>query len=606
MPTVVSTTPANGATGVATNTVATIICSRPVDANSLMNMNSIMMSPNINMTMTVDPNNPNQINLSHATQYANSTTYTHTVNPFTLSTDEFEFTTFSWSFTTAAAAPPPVAPTVVSVTPSNNATGVIPLHASITIQLVFSEAMDGTTINNTNITLKQTVAGTNAPCTVTLGGDNVTVTMVPSSDLLTNTQYTITATTSVKAAASVGGLALASQFTSKFTTEAAPTVNSFNPANGATGVATNVAPTITFNQAMNPSSITTSTCNITGVTSTVALDSTHKIVTITPSANLANSTSYTINATTGCQQADGVPLGSSASSSFTTIGATPTVTSTNPANAATGVATSVDPTITFSIPMDTSSINTTNVYMTDPSNATVSATVALDSSHKIATITPNSGLSNSATYTLHATTGCTASGVALASAFSSTFTTAAPSYTLVMNFSAGSCTSTTWDSSTNHMGFGLQLQDTTAVNPSDNSYPLFGAKIKKVIAQLKSNSGTLSGTIYCRIRSYSGNAGTGSASGGTIKATIGSVAASTITSSYTGITFVNDANTYALAESDAIIIEWPGDGSTASGLELGCSHSSGWSHGNGDFYALHSDNSISENSNGPVAYQVYI
>jgi len=594
MPTVLSTNPANGATGVATNTVVTIACSRPVDPNSLANMNSVMMSPAQSMTPSVDPNNSSQINISHPANYPNSTTITHTVTPFVLSTDEFQFTTYAFSFTTASAAPPPVAPTVVSVTPSNNATGVIPLAASISIKLVFSEAMDGTTINNTNITLKQTVAGTNAPCTVTLGGDNVTVTLVPNSDLLTNIQYTITATTAVKAAAGVGGLNMASTFTSKFTTEAAPTVSSFNPANNATGVAVTVAPTITFAQAMQPSSITTSTCNITGVTSSVSLDGTNKIVTITPNSNLANSTSYTINATTGCKQTDGVPLGSSASSSFTTIGSTPTVSSTNPANNATGVATGVNPTITFSIAMDSNTINATNIYITDPSNITLTSTVSLSGNGLTATITPSVSLNYSSTYTIHATTACKSTGgIALASTFTSTFTTTSPSYTLQYQYTGSNSSSAEYNSSSGdfHAGFGLQLYDTTAVNPNDSSHPLYGAVITKIVVNLKvinGSSNSLSGTITARIRNCPSNANGTKTTG--IAATIGTVDASTITTTSTSYTFKNDANTYALAKYDCLYIEYPPTSSSGPMLHMDASSSGLWSHGGNNLMQFNSSN----------------
>src|SRR5205823_3234441 len=145
-----------------------------------------------------------------------------------------------------------------SVTPVAGATGVIPLHLSVVIQVVFSEAMDATTINNTNITLVKTSGAVNVPSAVTLAGDNVTVNIVPNADLLTSTGYTITVTTAVKASVALGNLALVTQYTSTFTTEAAPTVSSFSPVNGATGVATAIAPVVTFAQAMDNATLTTS------------------------------------------------------------------------------------------------------------------------------------------------------------------------------------------------------------------------------------------------------------------------------------------------------------------------------------------------------------
>lgn len=606
-PSIQSTTPTNGAVGVTTNTVVNLVANRTIDATTI-GAGDITVSPALTgVSYFVDAANHMQIDLTHSTNFSPTTTYTISMTAGTvLDTLGFSFPSFSFSFTSSSGTSN-VAPTVVSVTPTSNATGVIPLAASIVIHLVFSEAMDGTTINNTNITLKH--GATNDPSTVTLGGDNVTVTIVPNSDLLTSTQYTITATTAVKAAAGVGGLAMASQYTSTFTTEAAPTVSSFNPANAATGVATNVHPTVTFAQAMQDATVTnTSNIFITGVTSTLAVDATHKIVTITPTSpsTLANSTSYVINVTNGCKQTDGVPLASTVTSTFTTITNTPTVTATSPVNGATSVSAGVDPTITFSLAMDSSTINTTNCYLTDPNNANVAASVALDGTGKIATITPTNTLTGSSTYTIHATTGCKAGGIALASNFTSTFTTAAPTYTLVFNFSTGSCSAATFDGGSSHIGFGVQLQDTTAVNPGDSTYPLYGAKIKKVVAQLKTTSGSISGTIYCRIRNSSGTPNVSISD--PPAATIGSVNANTITSSYTGISFINNSNTYALKKYDCILIEWPGNFSTASGLELGCNHDDGgWNHGGNMFIELQTGKSVTEvSSSSSVALAIYV
>jgi hypothetical protein len=61
---------------------------------------------------------------------------------------------FNWTFSTADVVPP----TVLTVSPANNATNV-PTNTAVTI--TFSEAMDATTISATNITLKNT--GTSAP-----------------------------------------------------------------------------------------------------------------------------------------------------------------------------------------------------------------------------------------------------------------------------------------------------------------------------------------------------------------------------------------------------------------------------------------------------------
>ena len=113
------------------------------------------------------------------------------------------------------------------------------------------------TINGSTFILKkgsQPVSGT-----VTYAG--VTATFKPTAALAPNTVYTATITTGAK---DLAGNALASDFVWSFTTGAAPdttapTVTLTVPANAATGVAINQKIAATFSEAMNPSTITTTT-----------------------------------------------------------------------------------------------------------------------------------------------------------------------------------------------------------------------------------------------------------------------------------------------------------------------------------------------------------
>src|SRR5207302_2838661 len=118
-------------------------------------------------------------------------------------------------------------------------------------------------------------------------------TLTPSAALVTNTVYTAKLDTTVKAA---DGVALASAVSWSFTTvNAAPTVTANAPANNATGVALNVAPTATFSRTMDASTITSSSFTLTPsggspVAATVSYSGT--TATLTPTAPLANNTVY--------------------------------------------------------------------------------------------------------------------------------------------------------------------------------------------------------------------------------------------------------------------------------------------------------------------------
>ncbi|HZS70386.1 MAG TPA: DUF4082 domain-containing protein, partial [Candidatus Acidoferrum sp.] len=116
----------------------------------------------------------------------------------------------------------------------------------------------------------------------------------------------------------------------------------------------------------------------------------------------------------------------------------PTVTSTSPSNGASAVNQAASVAATFSEAMDPATINTSTIVLRDPSNATVPATVSYTAASHTATLTPNSPLAASTTYTATITTGVKdLSGNTLAANYTWSFTTAAPP----------SCPCTIWSSS---------------------------------------------------------------------------------------------------------------------------------------------------------------
>ena len=214
----------------------------------------------------------------------------------------------------------------------------------------------------------------------------------------------------------------------------APTVTSTNPAAGATSVSTSASIAISFSEAMDASTISNSTVKLLDgssiITATVAFNSNTNSATITPSAPLSNSKTYTISVA-GVKDLAGNALAQNFSSTFTTVAAdttAPTINTVSPANGTTNVATSTAITITFSEALNTSTVNTTTIRLLNGSTS-VAATVTYNASTKTATITPNAALGNSTTYTVSVLGGANgvkdAVGNALAQAFTSTFTTAA-------------------------------------------------------------------------------------------------------------------------------------------------------------------------------------
>ena len=111
----------------------------------------------------------------------------------------------------------------------------------------------------------------------------------------------------------------------------APTVVGFSPTSGATNVATNAPVTVTFSEAMDASTIDSTTVRLldgaTPVAASVSYNAATTTATLTPSAALANSTTYTISVTgggSGVKDLAGNPLASTVTSSFTTAAVTST------------------------------------------------------------------------------------------------------------------------------------------------------------------------------------------------------------------------------------------------------------------------------------------
>jgi hypothetical protein len=213
-------------------------------------------------------------------------------------------------------------PTVVSTAPLGAAPGACP---NTLVTVTFSKAMDPTTIDGTTFTLtgpaSAAVAGT-----VSYDAPSDTATFSPSGALALNTLYTAMVTTGAK---DTFGNALAINFVWSFTTgnticqAGPPTVISAAPANGMSGVCPNTVAVAGFGEAMNPTTINTTTFTLTGpsaapVTGQVVYDAADYVATFTPSSNLALNTIYTAAITTGAQDLLGNPLATDFTWSFTT------------------------------------------------------------------------------------------------------------------------------------------------------------------------------------------------------------------------------------------------------------------------------------------------
>jgi len=200
--------------------------------------------------------------------------------------------------------PPPVsivsdAPSVSMVVPQTNGVGT-----NRAVAVVFSKPMDPASINASTFL----IAG--ATGTVTYDAANMIGAFKPSTDFAPGTMYSASVTVGAK---DLTGTPLAAPFDFSFTTRATadtsvPYVVAVNLVAGATCVPQDQKIMATFDEQMDSLTINPDTFFIAGVAGTVTYDVVTQIATLTPSANLAANTKYTIMVTAGAKDMGGVPV----------------------------------------------------------------------------------------------------------------------------------------------------------------------------------------------------------------------------------------------------------------------------------------------------------
>ncbi len=318
-PSVSFTTPADAATGVTINTTIAATFTEAMEPSSITTANMTLTGPGVTPITGTVTYASNIATFTPTSDLAASTTFTATIT-----TDVEDLTgnalanDFTWSFTTGVASDT-TAPSVDFTTPADAATGVT---INTAIAATFSEAMEPSTITTSHMTLTGPGA---TSVTGTVAYANNIATFTPTANLSVGTAYTATITTAVQDAAGNG---MASDFTWSFTTNTssdltAPSIVSTNPANVAVGVPINKSINATFNEVLDPVTISTAHYSVTGpgatsIAGTVTYDASSKIATFTPSNNLAPNSIFVVTITTGVLDLAGNALASDFVWSFTT------------------------------------------------------------------------------------------------------------------------------------------------------------------------------------------------------------------------------------------------------------------------------------------------
>jgi hypothetical protein len=429
-PRVLSTIPVNGATGVSRAGTSTVTFSEPMDPTTIntSTFNIRVTSSGQILAGTVTYNATTRVaEFIPSSPLPNLTDLTVTV---TAGAKDLAGNALNPAFTATWKTRDEDGPIVISSSPTQGSPGVSP-NASISV--TFNEAVDQTTVIQSNFVLKVTSTGATVPGQLTYDASTRTATFRPTS-ALSQTGYTFT----VNGVKDTGGNLMPAPFVLTFTVDTtAPTVTSVVPTGS--NVPTNTTVQVTFSEAMDSATFLPTNVFLkntgTGVVvaASLAYNRLTNVLTLTPSGPLSNATNYTLTVTTGVKDVAGNALAAQFTSSFTTVAladtTAPTITSRSPTPNATDVAITTTVVVTFSEPMNQATIvGTTNIRLAPDSapGSTVAATISYNSATNAATLTPTAPLLNNVTYRVTVTTGVTdVAGNALASQATWTFKTIA-------------------------------------------------------------------------------------------------------------------------------------------------------------------------------------
>jgi uncharacterized repeat protein (TIGR01451 family) len=353
-PTVVSTSPANNATAVPANNNITITFSEPVNVTASAFTIECPSGTPVSFTNTTGTGPATSFTLDPASDLPLTTLCTVTVvaaqvtDADTRDPPDTMAANYTFSFTTTDAAP-----TVVGTIPVSGTTHVA---LDSTIVITFSEQVN---LTASAFTL-DCPTGTPIAGTMSAGPASIFA-ITPASDLPEGVlcRFTVVASQVTDVDAIDPPDTMAANYVFYFTTEGPPKVISTIPINNATGVAVNLNITVTFDEPVNVASkafvvecptgtpiLFTNTTG-SGPATTFTLDPTSDL----PIGVTCTVTVVAIYVTDADTIDPPDQMVADYSFSFATDAA-PTVTSTTPANAATGVATDGNITVTFSEPVN--------------------------------------------------------------------------------------------------------------------------------------------------------------------------------------------------------------------------------------------------------------
>jgi methionine-rich copper-binding protein CopC len=391
-PHVVSTTPADGMTGVAQDIVIKFVFDKSMNASSL--------SSNMTLTDATQAMVPASVSYDDATFTASLTPsaplakgkmYAATAKAGILGTNGLALPADKVvAFTILN-----TAPSVTSTTPADQAMNVA---LDTPISAHFSDAIAASSLTATSFFLKE---GTNMlSAAVMLDAARTTATLMPTRPLLEGRTYSVTLTTDIQD--DFGNPMASAKVWTFETLTTIPTVTSVTPADMTVGIGGNAAVQLTFSEAMDPLTVTDPmnvaiTAGASAIPGTRLYDAATRSVTFQPTGAYPGGQVITVTVTPGAKDPSGFGLASSFTSAFTVSNA-PSVTASMPQPNDVNVPLGASVSLTFGTAMDTSTLAFANVWVEDAMMNKVPGSYTAASTSLI--ISPSAPLAELKTYSV--------------------------------------------------------------------------------------------------------------------------------------------------------------------------------------------------------------
>ncbi len=375
-PVLTGTSPEGGDSAIPLNAPVVLQFDSPMDPITLQNGFSMTITggaavpgvftySNNDQTVTFTPAAALTATMAYTVSYG--APMTDTVGNALTNPGSFNFITGTSRLTTG--------PAVTQVNPPNGSSGI---GINVKPRVSFSAPVNELTIRGA-LSLSYENSGPMIPATVTVGANRLSATITPTSPLLPNTEYGISLCGYTDLAGNAGNcLSGSTFFTSAGVDNTNVSVSTITPAKAQTGVPLNAEIIAVMSDTIDPTSVSSSAITVipTGgvpIAGTVTLASDGVTLTFIPSAALSASKTYTISVS-GFTDIEGNPVNSFTSTFTAGTSSYGTqsfkLSSTSPANNATGV--SVTSPVTFTM---TNLINAASV-----NNQTVEVEVCFDGS----------------------------------------------------------------------------------------------------------------------------------------------------------------------------------------------------------------------------------